>query len=163
MERLDALASCVVATQSLVCDKPGSESVMVVSSLLQSVRECGSTVVQSMAVLSGGADGSGSAAVLSALESLRGLSEERLNAVCADEAAAFDMVLDRVCGLDVCFGDEYVSGCMALHTLGCRNGIVLCGRAKFVEAGSPVRRGRFLYVCDGAAPFLLGREDPSGK
>ena len=46
MERLDALASCVVATQSLVCDKPGSESVMVVSSLLQSVRECGSTVVQ---------------------------------------------------------------------------------------------------------------------
>eukprot|EP01043_Picozoa_sp_COSAG02_P134497 COSAG02_NODE_72661_length_182_cov_124.325301_1_plen_40_part_01 len=27
-----------------------------------------------------------------ALESLRGLSEERLSAVCADEAAAFDVV-----------------------------------------------------------------------
>eukprot|EP01043_Picozoa_sp_COSAG02_P133191 COSAG02_NODE_71182_length_192_cov_24.032258_1_plen_29_part_10 len=27
-----------------------------------------------------------------------------------------------MCGLDACFGVEFVSGAMALYTLGCRNG-----------------------------------------
>eukprot|EP01046_Picozoa_sp_COSAG06_P124601 COSAG06_NODE_72755_length_166_cov_73.164179_1_plen_55_part_11 len=35
--------------------------------------------------------------------------------------------------MDACAGDEFVSSCMALHTLGCRNGIALCGRVDVLE------------------------------
>eukprot|EP01046_Picozoa_sp_COSAG06_P112565 COSAG06_NODE_59234_length_274_cov_54.177143_1_plen_90_part_11 len=90
-----------------------------------------------MAVLCGGSDASdsssSSSSVLSALESLRCLSEGRLDGVDADEAAAYEAVLHHLSGMDGCAGVEFVSSCMALHTLGCRNGIALCGRVDVIE------------------------------
>eukprot|EP01046_Picozoa_sp_COSAG06_P102998 COSAG06_NODE_49166_length_327_cov_0.859649_1_plen_99_part_01 len=97
-------------------------------------------MVQSIAVLSGGSDASdsssspSSSSVLSALESLRCLSDERLDGVDADEAAAYEAVLHHLSGMmDACAGDEFVSSCMALHTLGCRNGIAVCARVDMLE------------------------------
>ena len=89
---------------------------------LDCLDRCGSVVLQSMAVLSG-SDAAGSACVVSASDCLRGLSEEHLDGVCADEAAAYEAVLGHLRGMDACVGAEVVSSCMALHTLGCRNGI----------------------------------------
>ena len=71
--------------------------------------------------------------MLSALASLRGLSEDRLDTVCADEAAAFEMLQRRVRSVESCVGDEVVSVCMALHTVICRNGNELCGSQKMAE------------------------------
>jgi hypothetical protein len=80
-----------------------SETPDAVTALLECLDRCGSVVVQSIAVLCGGSDASdsSSSSVLSALESLRCLSEERLDAVDADEAAAYEAVLDHVSGIDV--------------------------------------------------------------
>ena len=103
---------------------------------------CGSVVLQSVAVLSGsGADAADSAVVLSALEALRGLSEDRLDAVCTEEAAAYEAVLSRLRVMDGCVGAEVVSSCMALCTLGCRNGASLCGRVDVIDtiAGAVTR------------------------
>eukprot|EP01046_Picozoa_sp_COSAG06_P052887 COSAG06_NODE_9000_length_2014_cov_3.650835_2_plen_609_part_01 len=71
--------------------------------------------------------------MLRALESLRGLSADRLESVCADEAAAYETVRVRLSGLDACVGDEVVSCCMALFTLGCRNGSAVCGSVVTLE------------------------------
>eukprot|EP01046_Picozoa_sp_COSAG06_P086915 COSAG06_NODE_33462_length_489_cov_1.292308_2_plen_74_part_01 len=66
-----------------------------VSGSLDCLDRCGSVMVQCMAVLSAGSDlsASSSSSVLGALESLRGLSDGRLDAVSADEAAAYEVVL----------------------------------------------------------------------
>eukprot|EP01046_Picozoa_sp_COSAG06_P086914 COSAG06_NODE_33462_length_489_cov_1.292308_1_plen_73_part_10 len=71
--------------------------------------------------------------MLGALESLRGLSDQRLDAVSADEAAAYEVVLLHLSGLDASAGAEVVSSCMALHTLICRNGAGVFGRMDTVE------------------------------
>ena len=49
--------------------------------------------------------------------------------MCGDEVAAFEIVLGRVAGLEECVGDEVVSGCMSLFTLGCRQGVAVCGES----------------------------------
>ena len=43
--------------------------------------------------------------------------------------------LPGVCSVDVdaCVGDEIVYGCMAMFTLGCRNGADVCGRVDVIE------------------------------
>ena len=46
-----------------------------------------------------------------------------------DEADAFEIVLGRLGGLEECVGDEVVSGCMSLFTLGCRQGLAVCGES----------------------------------
>ena len=51
----------------------------------------------------------------------------RSESVCGDEVAAFEIVLGRLSGLEECVGDEVVSGCMSLFTLGCRQGLAVCG------------------------------------
>ena len=76
-----------------------------------------------------------------ALESIRCLSEERLDAACADEAAAYEAVQSYVRGLDACVGTEVVSGCMALYTLCCRNGLALCGSADVIETAGGLLDG----------------------
>eukprot|EP01046_Picozoa_sp_COSAG06_P062014 COSAG06_NODE_13823_length_1215_cov_3.380824_2_plen_316_part_01 len=136
-----------------------SETSDAVTALLECVGRCGSVVVQSMAVLSGGSDASdssSSSSVLSALESLRCLSDERLDGVSADEAAAYEAVLGHLSGLDACTGDEFVSSCMALHTLGCRNGIAVCGRVDVLElAGAMVCRW-LEYASSGGDDYEAG-------
>eukprot|EP01047_Picozoa_sp_COSAG01_P078426 COSAG01_NODE_14488_length_1447_cov_2.369436_1_plen_469_part_10 len=132
------LSSLLVSVRGLSSSSSGvSEMPDAVAALLECLDRCGSVVVQSMAVLCGGSDAtdssSSSSSVLSALESLRCLSEERLDGVDADEAAAYEAVLQHLSGMDACAGAEVVSSCMALHTLGCRNGIALCGQVDVIE------------------------------
>eukprot|EP01047_Picozoa_sp_COSAG01_P081449 COSAG01_NODE_16244_length_1255_cov_5.196367_2_plen_266_part_00 len=143
-DELEQLCSLLVSVRGLSSSSGVSSVSDAVTALLECLDRCGSVVVQSMAVLSGGSDASdssSSSSVLSALESLRCLSDERLNAVSADEAAAYEAVLGHLSGLDACAGDAVVSSCMALHTLGCRNGVALCGRVDALElAGAMVCR-----------------------
>eukprot|EP01046_Picozoa_sp_COSAG06_P104967 COSAG06_NODE_51184_length_313_cov_11.079439_1_plen_104_part_11 len=97
-----------------------------VVALLDCMDRCGSVAVQSIGLLSPGTTGvddgaaSDDAGVMIALESLRGLSGSRLEAVCADEAVAYEAVRGYLRGLDSCVGGEIVSASMALFTLGCR-------------------------------------------
>ena len=123
---LDRLSGVMVCVRGLSSSSNASEASSAVTSMVECLDRCGSVVVQSVGVLSGAGagtdDGYGSAGVMCALESLRGLSEARMESVCADEAAAFEVVQHRLSGLDACGGDEVVSGCMALFTLSCRHG-----------------------------------------
>ena len=130
-----------------------------VTALLECLDRCGSVVVQSMAVLCGGSDASdssSSSSVLSALESLRCLGEERLAGVSADEAAAYDAVVGHLSGMDACAGDEVVSSCMALHTLGCRNGIALCGRGDVIGPSCGVMICWLEYASSGGDDYAAG-------
>eukprot|EP01046_Picozoa_sp_COSAG06_P055401 COSAG06_NODE_10174_length_1735_cov_2.826406_4_plen_305_part_01 len=137
-DELEQLCSLLVSVRGLASSSGVPETSDAVTALLECLDRCGSVVVQSIAVLSGGSDASDSSSVLSALESLRGLSNERLDGVSADEAAAYDAVLGHVSGMDACAGGEVVSSCMALHTLGCRNGIAVCGRVDVLELAGGV-------------------------
>eukprot|EP01046_Picozoa_sp_COSAG06_P080553 COSAG06_NODE_27822_length_585_cov_6.876543_1_plen_195_part_11 len=94
--------------------------------------------------------------MLSALESLRCLSEERLDGVNADEAAAYEAVLGHVSGMDACAGGEVVSSCMALHTLGCRNGIALCGRVDVIELAGDAACRWLEYASSGGDDYEAG-------
>eukprot|EP01046_Picozoa_sp_COSAG06_P105598 COSAG06_NODE_51847_length_309_cov_1.119048_1_plen_103_part_11 len=94
--------------------------------------------------------------MLSALESLRCLSEERLDGVDADEAAAYEAVLGHMSGLDACAGDEVVSSCMALLTLGCRNGIALCGRVDVLELAGDALCRWLEYASSGGDDYAAG-------
>ena len=133
-DEIDRLSGLLVSVQALSSSSGVSEACAAVTDLLECLDRCASIVVQSVSVVcAGAAEGR---CVVSALVSLRALSEERLDTVCADEAAAFDVVRRHVCSLDVCIGDEFVSGAMALHTLGCRNGTGVCGRAEVAEEAS---------------------------
>eukprot|EP01046_Picozoa_sp_COSAG06_P054484 COSAG06_NODE_9716_length_1830_cov_40.072581_1_plen_457_part_10 len=101
------------------------------------------------------ADGD-AADVLSALECLRCLSEERLDAVSSDEAAAYDAVLSHLSAMEACVGAEVVSSCMALHTLGCRNGIALCGRVDAIETGSGILCRWLEHASSGGDEYEAG-------
>jgi len=90
------------------------------------------------------------------LESLRCLSEERLDAVCSDEAAVYEVVKDRLREMDACVGGEVVSGCMALHTLGCRNGIALCGSVDVIELSSGLLSKWLEGVSCGGEDYAAG-------
>eukprot|EP01043_Picozoa_sp_COSAG02_P059552 COSAG02_NODE_7613_length_2933_cov_40.392378_1_plen_974_part_01 len=132
-EETGRLSSLLASVRGLSSSSSAvSETSDAVTALLECLDRCGSMVVQSTAVLCGGSDES-SSSVLSALESLRCLSDERLGAVNADEAAAYEAVLGHVSGMDACAGVEVVSSWMALHTLGCRNGTALCSRVDVIE------------------------------
>eukprot|EP01046_Picozoa_sp_COSAG06_P052970 COSAG06_NODE_9041_length_2005_cov_2.635887_2_plen_644_part_01 len=134
-DELEQLCSLLVSVRGTTSSSGVSSVSDAALALLECLDRCGSVVVQSMAVLSGGSDASdsSSSSVLSALESLRCLSDERLDGVSADEAAAYEAVLGHLSSMDACAGGEVVSSCMALHTLGCRNGIAVCGRADVLE------------------------------
>ena len=107
-----------LASSGGASDGSVSDQVSIVSEMLCCLDRCGSRVVQSVCLLrrcsSSGSDSYGSAECIVALEVLRGLDPERVSgeSVCGDEAAAFEIVLGRVSGLDECVGDEVVSGCM---------------------------------------------------
>ena len=92
VEDLETLGSLLISAQGVSVEgHEVSEVSSAVDALLDCMSRCGSTVLQSVSTLmrsrSDDAEMSGSA-LLGALESLRGLSESRLESVCADEAAA---------------------------------------------------------------------------
>ena len=95
-ERLEALASQLVAVQGLVADQAAPDCVSLVSSLLESLRECGSVVAQCETVLCDG--GSDEGARLSALECVRELPPAALGAVSALEASLFGVLKEHLCG-----------------------------------------------------------------
>ena len=140
VEDLRQLGSLLITAQGVsVAGAEASEVSSAVGALLEWMSRCGSVVVQSASTLmrSHGDDGGmGRSALLGALESLRGLSESRLESVCADEAAAYEAVKSHLSGLESCVGAEVVSTCMALFTLGCRNGLSVCGTVDMVELSS---------------------------
>ena len=94
--------------------------------------------------------------VVRALESLRSLSEERLEAVCLDEAAVFEVLQSYMSHIESYVGAETVSGCMALYTLGCRNGIALIGTARMVELAREMCCGWLESATSGVADFCAG-------
>eukprot|EP01046_Picozoa_sp_COSAG06_P021538 COSAG06_NODE_1624_length_8892_cov_3872.704424_1_plen_1008_part_10 len=157
-EEMGRLSSLLVSARELSSSSGVSETSDAVTALLECLDRCGSVVVQSMAVLCGGSDASdpSSSSVLSALESLRCLSDERLSDVSADEAAAYEAVLGHLSGLDVCAGVEVVSSCMALHTLGCRNGLALCGRVDVLELACAMVCRWLEYASSGGDDYEAG-------
>eukprot|EP01046_Picozoa_sp_COSAG06_P043917 COSAG06_NODE_5830_length_3253_cov_113.318643_1_plen_1084_part_11 len=138
-DELDRLIGLVVSVRDLSASSSMSEVSDAVSDAIDCLDRCGSVAVQSIGLLSPGTGGVGdgavsdAAGVMIALESLRGLSESRLEAVCADEAVAYEAVRGYLRGLDSCVGGEVVSASMALFTLGCRNGLAVCGTVDVLE------------------------------
>jgi hypothetical protein len=156
-DAMDGLSSLLVSVRELSAPSEVSDALDAVAAVLECLDRCGSTVVQSMAVLAGSADASNSSSsVLSALESLRGLSEERLDAVSADEAAAYDAVLGHLSGMEPCAGAAVVSGCMALHTLGCRNGADVCATVDALELVRDATCRWLEYASSGGDDYAAG-------
>eukprot|EP01045_Picozoa_sp_COSAG04_P015751 COSAG04_NODE_1268_length_7478_cov_41.075620_2_plen_472_part_01 len=109
------------------------DAVSCVSALLDCLDRCGSVVLRSLSILCGGSGGAD--ARLGALEALRGLSEARQSEITDEEVSAFGCVKDMVGSLDATSDHEVcVSGCMALHTLGCRIGLTVCATEEMVGA-----------------------------
>ena len=111
-DALEVLRRLVSSVNSLSAESSVAEALATTSQLAQSLRRCGSPVVQSLAVLhrSGSA---GSGGVLDALEVLRGLSGDRQECSPAEESAAFEAVKDRLAAADGHgrVGGEVVSAC----------------------------------------------------
>eukprot|EP01043_Picozoa_sp_COSAG02_P052253 COSAG02_NODE_5599_length_4198_cov_5.262503_2_plen_990_part_01 len=126
---VEALSSCEGVSDASVPDR-----VSMVSEMVECLDRCGSRVVQSVCLLRRlcSSDSSSSVSCAGALEVLRGLSPERVRGeeVCdRDEVAAFELVMGRMSECGECVGDEVVSGCMSLFTLGCRIGLTVCGES----------------------------------
>eukprot|EP01046_Picozoa_sp_COSAG06_P042786 COSAG06_NODE_5503_length_3439_cov_24.252395_1_plen_613_part_10 len=129
-EELDQLSGLLIVVSGLSISCDAAEVSGGVSGLLRCLDRCGSVVVQSVCALRDGKDSVGNrsdCAVVGALESLRGLGEERLEFVCADEATAFELVMARLSGFETISGslEVLISSCMAVYTLVCRNGTAI--------------------------------------
>ena len=114
-DRLEALASRVMAVQALKPDTAGTDSATIVSSLLQSLRESGSVVVQCESVLAVDA-GSDESARLGALQCVRGLSFENSGVVSESEASLFGVLKDHLCG-DTLSCEEQLSRLLSAFVL----------------------------------------------
>jgi hypothetical protein len=132
-EELDRLSSLIVRVRELMPSSAVSEVSDAVVDVIVSLDRCGSVAVQSLGLLNVDNDAESGPGLLGALESLRGLSESRLESVCADEAAAYEAVKRHLSGLESYEGAEVVSTCMALFTLGCWNGLSVCGTVEVLE------------------------------
>ena len=156
-DELDRLSGLVVRARGLLPSSAGIEACDIVSEMLDCLDRCGSVVVQSVAVLSGSE--SDAELRVCALETIRGLSEARLDSACADEAAVYEAVKGNLSGLDACVGDEVVSSCMAMFTLGCRNGMAICGTLELCEVAGKLVLS-WLNTCArlsaGAADYAAG-------
>eukprot|EP01048_Picozoa_sp_COSAG05_P025615 COSAG05_NODE_6600_length_932_cov_0.858343_1_plen_271_part_01 len=135
-DELSVLAGHLLGVESLSSPSGGgsdvsvsvSDQVSLASDLMGCLDRCGSGVVQSVCLLR---RLSSSVECIGALEVLRGLDPEHVTSesVCDDEAAAFEVVLGRMSTCQECVGEEVVSGCMSLFTLGCRLGLAVCGES----------------------------------
>eukprot|EP01045_Picozoa_sp_COSAG04_P003348 COSAG04_NODE_135_length_23774_cov_40.993918_11_plen_2893_part_00 len=130
-DRLGALVNHAMAAQALKSDTAGPDSVAIVSSLLQLLRECGSVVVQCESVLAvdGGSDES---TRLDALECVRGLSTDSLGSVSGSEASLFGVLKDHLCESTMSC-EEQLSCWLSVFVLGCRNGVAVVARVDVLE------------------------------
>eukprot|EP01045_Picozoa_sp_COSAG04_P003104 COSAG04_NODE_122_length_24803_cov_180.609415_6_plen_2065_part_01 len=153
-DRLQALASRLMAVQALKPDKVEKDCASIVSSLLESLCECGSVVVQCDSVL--GVDGSDESARLSALECVRGLSPASLGRVSDSEASLFGVLKDHLCGeIEYALsGEERLVCWLSLFVLGCRNGVSVVARVDVLEP---------LATAVNASIALLGEADMDGE
>eukprot|EP01045_Picozoa_sp_COSAG04_P016368 COSAG04_NODE_1360_length_7092_cov_12.824825_1_plen_1672_part_10 len=132
-DRLEALASQVVAVEGLAADQAAVDCVSLVSSLLEALRECGSVVVQCESVLATDA-GSGESARLDVLQCVRGLSPTGSGHVSDSEASLFDVLKVHLCGSESSLScEERLSYWLSLFVLGCRNGVSLVARVDVLE------------------------------
>ena len=133
-DRLRSLAADLSTVQGLrPADAVPSDAASAVSSLLVSLRECGSVAVQCESVLSPGAE-SDEGARLCALECVRELSPAALGGVSEPEASLFDVLKAHVCGAESDLScEERLSCWLSLFVLGCRNGVAVVGRVEVLE------------------------------
>ena len=147
-DRLEDLASRVVSVRAVVSEKAAPESVPIVSSLLESLRECGSVAVQCSSVLSVGS-GSGESARIAALECVRGLSAAGQGKVNDPEASLFGVVLDHLCTAEAMLScHERLLCWRSLFTLGCRNGVSVVARVEVLEPMVTAMRARLLPLSE---------------
>eukprot|EP01045_Picozoa_sp_COSAG04_P026795 COSAG04_NODE_3792_length_2526_cov_2.772147_1_plen_808_part_10 len=130
-ERLEALVSHVLAVQVLQPDEVGVGCVPTVSSLVESLIECGSVVVQCESAFGAGLD---EATRLGALECVRGLSPANLGHVSGSEASLFGALTNHVCSDDTLSCEEQLSCWLALFVLGCRNGMSVVARVDVLDS-----------------------------
>jgi hypothetical protein len=129
------LACLLARVQELDVGAADAESMASVLELLDCLARCGSAVIQSLTVLREDDDRS-EPDLLSSLQVLRQLSCQRLEAVSADEMAAAAAILHHFRELTAA-DTTHVSACMALFTLGCRNGVDICASVEFVDGVGP--------------------------
>ena len=127
-----------------------ADTVSIVSSLLDSLRECGSVAVQCESVLSA-ESGSDESSRLEALECVRALSPALLESVSDSEASLFDVLKDHVCreGSDLGCAEQELC-LLVLFTLGCRNGLRVVGRVDILGMGNPRALGYDLSLAPKA-------------
>ena len=129
-DRLETLASQMFAVQGLPAEKAASsDCVLLVSTLVDALRECGSVAVQCESVL---LVESGEDARLRALEGVRGLSTASLESVSDSEASLFDVLKDHLCGTLSC--EERLACLLSVFVLGCRNGVSVVARVDMLES-----------------------------
>eukprot|EP01045_Picozoa_sp_COSAG04_P036388 COSAG04_NODE_8832_length_926_cov_1.615478_1_plen_276_part_01 len=131
-DRLEALASQMVSVQKLKLGTTKTDSVAIVLSLLQSLRESGSVVVQCESVLAVDA-GSDESARLGALECVRGLSPAGLGHVSGSEASLFGVLVDRLRSEGTLSCEEQLVCLLSVFVLGCRNGVSVVARVDVLE------------------------------
>ena len=145
-DRLEALASCVMAVQRLAADQAVSDCVSLVSSLLEVLDECGSVAVQCESVLATKSD---EAARLDALECVRGLSWDHLESVSASEASLLGLLKDHLSGRHSELScEERLSCWLALSVLGCRNGVAVVVRVDVLEPAMTALSGAVWSLAD---------------
>eukprot|EP01045_Picozoa_sp_COSAG04_P016169 COSAG04_NODE_1329_length_7203_cov_11.591216_1_plen_934_part_10 len=145
-DRLEALASDVVSVLGVSSGECGAECVSLVSSLLDSLRECGSVAVQCESLLGAGV-GSEQGARLSALECVRGMSPAWLGRVDASEASLFGVLLSHVSDTERTWSCVERESCwLAFFVLGCRNGRAVVVVPEVVESVMSGIRGALLEL-----------------
>ena len=114
------------------------EAISKANTLVQCLQHHVSAVIQATSVLSDMT--SAPTKRVRALEALRGLSPQRLATPSEEEIVAFDIAKEcmregdgRRSEYRQYTADERVSACMAVYTLGCRNGEAVCASEELVE------------------------------
>eukprot|EP01050_Picozoa_sp_SAG11_P014886 SAG11_NODE_1878_length_4131_cov_81.001984_1_plen_1376_part_11 len=107
-----------------------------VSELLESLGRLGSAAVQSLSVLRAEHVEGDEEGRVWALEVLRGLSPARLEEVSSQEVSAVDAVVAHMEGAEVLGIASRAVACMALFTLGCRNGFAICCSKELIDLTS---------------------------
>eukprot|EP01050_Picozoa_sp_SAG11_P006205 SAG11_NODE_473_length_9186_cov_2.540332_3_plen_1067_part_00 len=149
-EQLEVLGSALADMKALALMEgssgAGDAAMTTILGALDCLARCGSVVLRSMAVLGCTVNHlqcgmETEAAVVDALETLRGMSQESLDVASVDEVLAVDAVL-RQMEADESSSEVRVSANMACYTLGCRNGLTVCGSVDVADR---------VFVCNCAA------------
>eukprot|EP01045_Picozoa_sp_COSAG04_P020159 COSAG04_NODE_2035_length_4958_cov_31.505454_1_plen_1643_part_10 len=131
--RLGDLATRMLAVQGLRSGEAAADCIAIVSSLLDSLRGCGSVVVQCESVLAVDA-GSNESERLSALECVRGLSPASLGAAYKSEASLFGVLTNHLRSGSTLSCKERLACLVSAFVLGCRNGVSVVARVDVLES-----------------------------